>query len=120
VPFNKGEEHLEDILRVLTIAQPESGISTGELFQEFSDYISNDSSLVVIMLDQDWEFLPAMLSLKARNVSLIPLILIASSFLHPSEEQKIIEFPEIKLPQEFDFAPIFFSCGENLENVFIK
>ena len=120
VPFNKGEEHLEDILRVLTIAQAESGISTGELFQEFSGCISNDSSLIVIMLDQDFEFLPAMLSLKARNVSLIPLILIASSFLHPSEEQKIIEFPEIKLPQEFDFAPIFLSCGENLEHVFIK
>jgi len=120
IPFNKGAEHLEDIFRALTIAQAESRISLNELFQEFAPYIPNDSSLIVIMLDQDWEFLPAMLSLKARNISLVPLILIASSFLHPSEKQKIIKYPEMELPQGFDFAPIFFSCGDNLEQDFIK
>ena len=120
IPFNKGAEHLEDIFRALTIAQAESRISLDELFQEFAPYIPNDSSLIVIMLDQDWEFLPAMLSLKARNISLVPLILIASSFLHPSEKQKIIKYPEMELPQGFDFAPIFFSCGDNLEQDFIK
>ena len=120
IPFNKGAEHLEDIFRAVTIAQAESRISLDELFQEFAPYIPNDSSLIVIMLDQDWEFLPAMLSLKARNISLVPLILIASSFLHPSEKQKIIKYPEMELPQGFDFAPIFFSCGDNLEQDFIK
>ncbi len=120
IPFNKGAEHLEDIFRLLTIASAESRISLDELFQEFAPYIPNDSSLIVIMLDQDWEFLPAMLSLKARNISLIPLILIASSFLHPSEKQKIIKFPEMKLSQAFDFAPIFFSCGDNLEQDFLR
>lgn len=120
IPFNKGEEHLEDIFRVLTIAQAESRISMAELFQEFSEYIPNDSSLIVIMLDEDWELLPAMLSLKARNISLIPLVLIASSFLRPHEKQKVVEFPEIKLPEGFDFSPIFLSCGDNLEQDFLK
>jgi len=120
IPFNKGPEHLEDIFRFLTIAQAESRISLNEVFQEFAPYIPNDSSLIVIMLDEDWEFLPAMLSLKARNISLIPLVLIASSFLYPSEKQKIIEFPEPKSSQAFDFAPIFFSCGDNLGQDFIK
>ena len=120
IPFNKGAEHLEDIFRLLTIAHAESRISLNEVFQEFAPYIPNDSSLIVIMLDQDWEFLPAMLSLKARNISLIPLILIASSFLHPSEKQKIIKFPEMKSPQAFDFAPLFFSCGDNLEQDFLR
>jgi uncharacterized protein (DUF58 family) len=120
IPFNKGAEHLEDIFRALTIAQAESRINLDELLQEFAPHIPNDSSLIVIMLDQDWEFLPAMLSLKARNISLVPLILIASSFLHPSEKRKIIKYPEMKLPEAFDFAPIFFSCGDNLEQDFIK
>lgn len=120
IPFNKGAEHLEDIFRLLTIAQAESKISLDELFQEFAPYIPSDSSLIVIMLDQDWEFLPAMLSLKARNISLIPLILIASSFLHPSHKGKIIKFPEIKFPEGFDFAPLFFSCQDNLEQDFLK
>jgi len=120
IPFNKGPEHLEDIFRFLTIAQAESRISLNEVFQEFAPYIPNDSSLIVIMLDEDWEFLPAMLSLKARNISLIPLILITSSFLYPSEKQKIIKLPEMKSSQAFDFAPIFFSCGDNLEQDFIK
>ena len=120
IPFNKGPEHLEDIFRFLTIAQAESRISLNEVFQEFAPYIPNDSSLIVIMLDEDWEFLPVMLSLKARNISLIPLVLIASSFLYPSEKQKIIEFPEPKSSQAFDFAPIFFSCGDNLGQDFIK
>lgn len=120
IPFNKGPEHLEDIFRALTVARPESRISMGELLQEFSDYIPNDSSLIVIMLDEDWEFLPAMLSLKARNISLIPLVLVASSFLHPQEKQKAVEFPQVKLPEVFDFAPIFFSCGDNLEQDFLR
>lgn len=120
IPFNKGAEHLEDIFRFLAIAQAESRISLDELFQEYAPYIPNDSSLIVIMLDQDWEFLPAMLSLKARNIFLIPLILVASSFLHPSEKQKMIKFPEMKSPHAFDFAPLFFACGDNLEQDFLR
>jgi len=119
IPFNKGGEHLEDIFKVLTIAQAESQISMGELLQEFSDYIPSDSTLIVIMLDQDWEFLPAMLALKARNISVIPLVLVASSFLYPSGVHKVMEFPQIKLPEGIDFSPIFFSCGDNLEEDFL-
>lgn len=120
IPFNRGAEHLEDIFRALTVAQPESRISMGELLQELSEYIPNDSSLIVIMVDQDWDLLPAMLSLKARNISLIPLILVTSSFMHPSGKGKIVKLSEKNLPKGFDFAPIFFSCGDNLEQDFLK
>lgn len=120
IPFNKGAEHLEDIFKALAIARAESRVNLDELLQEFAPYIPNDSTLIVIMLDEDWEFLPAMLSLKARNISLVPLVLTASSFLHPSGKQKIIKYPEMELPEAFDFAPIFFSCGDNLGQDFIK
>ena len=35
IPFNKGQEHLEEILKFLTIAQTESRISLSELFATF-------------------------------------------------------------------------------------
>ncbi|MFH1888489.1 MAG: DUF58 domain-containing protein [Candidatus Omnitrophota bacterium] len=120
IPFNKGPEHLEDVLKLLTIAKAESMVSLNELFQEFSSYIPNDSSLIVIMPDEDWEFLSAMMSLKVRNVSLLPLILNSSSFLRSPDKQGIIESPAFKSSQAFDSAPIFFARGDNLEHNFLK
>jgi uncharacterized protein (DUF58 family) len=120
IPFNKGQEHLEDIFRFLAVAQAESKIGMDEMFQEFSRHIPNDSSLVIIMLDMDWEYLFAMLALKGKNISLVPLILISSSFLHPLEEQTIRNSQIMKLPKAFNFMPVFFSCGADLSEAFIK
>jgi len=121
IPFNKGAGHLEDILKFLTIAKAESRVSTYELFQEFSRYIPNDSNLIVIMLDQDWKYLPAMLSLeKGSNVSVIPLILVSSTFLYSFDKQKLAKDVQIKLSQAFNITPILFSRGDNLEEVFFK
>ncbi|MFA5356008.1 MAG: DUF58 domain-containing protein [Candidatus Omnitrophota bacterium] len=120
IPFNKGPEHLEDIFRLLTIAEAESRVGLDELFQEFAPYIPNDSSLIAIVPDEDWEFLSAMLSLRVRNVSLIPLILNSSSFLRPSQIDRDRGPSQIKSSQAFDAAPIFFSRGDNLGQVFLK
>lgn len=120
IPFNKGSGHLEDIMKALATAQAESNVSLDEIFQEFSAHIPSDSSLIVIMLDKDWEFLSALLSLSVRNISLVPLILASASFLHAPRRQGIKELDSPKLPQVFNFAPIFFSCGENLEQSFLK
>lgn len=118
IPFNRGLEHLEDIFRFLAVAQAESKVNLGEIFEEFSSHIPNDSTLITIMLDRDWEFLPRMLSLEERNVSLMPLILISSSFLYPFTKHKIIEDTLIRLPQVFALNPVFFACRENLEETF--
>ncbi|MCX5701596.1 MAG: DUF58 domain-containing protein [Candidatus Omnitrophica bacterium] len=120
MPFNKGQEHMEDIFKFLAVAQAESKIGMDEMFQEFSRHIPNDSSLVIIMLDMDWEYLFALLALKGKNISLVPLILISSSFLHPLEEQVIKDSQIMKLPKAFNFMPVFFSCGANLSEAFIK
>ncbi|MBM3255048.1 MAG: DUF58 domain-containing protein [Candidatus Omnitrophica bacterium] len=120
IPFNKGSEHLEDIMRFLAVAQPESRVSLGEVFEEFANYIPNDSSLVVIMPDVDWEYMLAMLSLQKRNVSMIPLILLSSSFLAGVDNQKAMRDIRMSLPQEFGSAPLFFSRGESLEEPFLK
>jgi uncharacterized protein (DUF58 family) len=120
IPFNKGPEHLEDIFRFLAVAQAESRINLREIFQEFSRYIPNDSSLILLMSDMDLDCLSDIMSLEKKNISLVPLILISSSFLSVSTQQRNINDLVAVLPQMADFAPIFFSQGDNLEEAFLK
>lgn len=120
MPFNKGPDFLEDIMKFLAVAQPESRVSLGDIFEEFSNLVPQDSTLIAIMSDKDWEYLPMLLSLENRNVSLIPLVLITSSFLDPSDKHKVIREVQMSLPKTFSSPPIFFSCGESLEEPFLK
>ncbi|MDO8489058.1 MAG: hypothetical protein Q7S42_02975, partial [Candidatus Omnitrophota bacterium] len=118
IPFNKGAGHLEEILRFLTIAQPQSRITLLELFETFHRNVLEDSSLIVVMTDRNQVFLPAMLSLGVRNVSLIPVILNSSSFLKDSSELKGAEDHHIDVSEGAKFNPIYINCRDNLEEKF--
>lgn len=118
IPFNKGPEHLESILRFLAVAKAESKVDLSEILQEFYRYIPNDSSLIVIMLDTDLSCLPAMMSLETKNVSLVPMVL--NSFTFRSGAQARESEMQAKGLQFPDFKPIFFSRGDNLEEIFLK
>jgi len=120
LPFNKGPDHLEDILRALTVAQAESRIDLGELLNEHCDKVARNSTMIVIMLDDDWQYLPALLAAEKRDVLLIPIVLLASSFLYQSTEQKVIKSAQFRFPQSSKFSPVFISCGEDLEGAFLK
>jgi len=120
IPFNKGEEHLEDINKFLATAQAESKFSLAEILEGFSGHIPNDSTLIVIMLDKDWQYLQDILQLKARNIFLIPLILISSTFLSSFDKQEVAEDMKIKLSHMFNFRPMLISCHDNLEEAFLK
>ena len=119
LPFNKGQEHLENILRVLAVAQAESRISFSEVFEEFARYIPNDSSLVAVMSDQDYTDLPRMVSLYSRGVSLIPLIVVSDTFLPVSDKKKITRQAKIMVSNLVNMHAKFFSQGDNLSEVFI-
>lgn len=119
IPFNKGPEYLEDIFKFLAIAQAESRVSLGEIFEEFSLYIPGDTNLIVIMLDTDWEYLSSMLLLRKRNINVIPLVVISSTFLNPFDKEKIVKDIGIKISPTFNLTPIFFSQGDNLEEFFL-
>lgn len=119
IPFNKGEEHLDDILKYLTMAKAESQESIGEVFQALSRNIPNNSTLIVIMLDQDWEHIPRMLELEQRAISLIPLIVIASTFIRALNTQETVQDTKIKLMQSYRFKPVFFFRGGSLEEAFL-
>jgi len=120
IPDNKGAEHLENILKALATAKAESKIDIGELFGNFSHQISDNSNLIVIMLDRDWEYLQSMIPMEKRNISLIPLILVSSTFLYSFEKQEVEKDVKLKLSEAYNFAPILISRGDNLEEVFLK
>jgi uncharacterized protein (DUF58 family) len=119
LPFNKGEDHLENILKVLAVAQPESRISLREAFEEFARYLPNDSSLVAVMSDQDYKDLPRMISLYSRGISLIPLIVVSDTFLPIADKKKIVRQTRMKVTNLVNMHAKFFSQGDNLSEAFI-
>ena len=119
LPFNKGQEHLESILKVLAVAQAESRISFREAFEEFARYIPNDSSLVAVMSDEDYTDLPRMLSLYGRGISLIPLIVISDTFVPVLDKQAIIRKTKTKVLNLVNMQAKFFSQGDDLSEIFI-
>lgn len=119
LPFNKGEEHLENILRILAVAQAESRISFREAFEEFARYIPNDSSLVAVISDQDYTDLPRMLSLYGRGVTLIPLIVVSDTFLPEQDKKKVMRQTKIRVSNLVNMHAKFFSQGDNLSEIFI-
>jgi len=118
IPFNKGADHLEDIFRFLTIAQPESRVTLLELFETFHRDILEDTSLIVVMTDKNKAYLPAMLSLGIRNVSLIPIFLIASTFLKDSRGIENIKDYSVDVSGKIKFNPIYITHQDNLEEKF--
>jgi len=118
IPFNKGQEHLEEILKFLTIAQTESRISLSELFATFQRNILEDSSLIVVMTDKNKTFLPTMLSLGVRNVSLVPVILKSSTFLKDYSAQMGSKDYGIDISKNISLNPIYIACKDNLEERF--
>jgi uncharacterized protein (DUF58 family) len=119
LPFNKGQEHLDNILRILAVAQAESRISFREAFEEFARYIPNDSSLVAVMSDQDYKDLPHMLSLCGRGVSLIPLIVVSDTFSPVFDKKKVLRQSKVKISNLVNMQAKFFSQGDNLSEAFI-
>jgi uncharacterized protein (DUF58 family) len=119
LPFNKGQEHLENILRVLAVAQVESRVSFSEVFEEFARYIPNDSNMVAVISDQDYTDLPRMLALYNRGVSLIPLIVCSDTFLPGSDKKNIARQAKVRVSNLVNMKAKFFSQGENLSEVFI-
>ena len=120
LPSNKGREHLEDIFRFLAVARAESELGLGEILEEFSRFTPDDSNLIVVMLDKDWEYLPIMLPLEKRNVSLVPLILASSTFQYSFDQSGLVRDIKYKLSQQYKINPMVISRGDNLEEAFSR
>lgn len=118
MPFNKGAEHLEDILKFLTVAQAESRVTLLELFETFYRELSEDSSLIIVMTDKDKAYLPAMLSFGFINISTIPIILASSTFLKNYGAPENIKDYGIDIAGAVKLSPIYIARQDNLEEKF--
>ncbi|MFA4988108.1 MAG: DUF58 domain-containing protein [Candidatus Omnitrophota bacterium] len=118
IPFNKGQEHLEDIMKFLTIAQAESRISLFELFTTFQRNILEDSSLIVVMSDKNKAFLSTMLSLGVQNVSLIPVLIKSSTFVKGAGAPIPGKEHETGMPENINLKPIYIARKDNLAEKF--
>jgi len=118
IPSNKGREHLDEILKVLTIAQPESNVGIGEIFEEFMRFIPEDSNLIVVMADTDFDvFMSSEIATK-RDVAIIPVIILASSFSGGYQTQENTTGAKVKFTERLDFSPVVVSAGNDLTRVF--
>lgn len=120
IPSNKGAEHFEEILKFLTVAQPESNVSLAEIFREFMRFIPEDSNLIVIMLDRDWEAFLSYAAAGRHNISVVPLILFASSFVTGYERKESLLRAKVKFAEHGEMSPLVFSAGEDLERNFSR
>ena len=118
IPFNKGDEHLDDVLRFLTTAKAESRVSLAEIFEEFAGDIPSDSTLIALLTDTDWDLLSSLPLLEARNISVIPLVILSYTFLFPFDKQKIVREAGVRIASVVNKKPILFSQGDNLGEIF--
>jgi len=119
IPFNKGPEHLNDIFKFLATLKSESKVSLGELLEESSNHIPSGSNLIVIMLDREWKYFPTLLPLEKRDLTLMPLIMISSTFVSIFGDKEVIRGTKIQFSKMFNFTPLFISRGDNLEKTFL-
>ncbi len=117
-PFNKGPEHYEDILKFLAVVQAESTKTLADIFEEHSQYIPNNSNLILIMLDKDWAYLGRFLELMERDISIITVLVISSTFLHSFDHKEVEMDINIKLSQAWELKPILISCRDPLAETF--
>lgn len=117
LPLNKGELHLEEILKFLATTEAEGQVSLSELLTVNSDFIPTYSTVVLIMNDSDSEVLVNIAELEARDVSVIPIILLTSTFLYFGKPE-IVKSQKMKLLANLDMDSFFISQGDNLEDKF--
>lgn len=118
-PFNKGEFHLQEILKFLATAEAEGGVSLSELLTVNSDFIPIYSTVILIMNDTDSDVLVNIAELKARDISVIPIILLTSTFLY-LEKPEVVKSQKMKLLANLEVDSFFISRGDNLEDKFAE
>ena len=120
IPLSKGADQMENMFSFFAAARAESPIGLGEVFEDYFHYIPDDSNVIVIMLDEDWDYLMRMLPLERRNMYFVPLVLVSSTFKYAVDTYKVVHDVQVKLAGGFNCAPIFVSRGDNLEEDFLR
>ncbi len=123
VTHKKSKAVLAALLLVIIVAPYLSGCAASVKAYDRNAYPFDTSRVATVrieMLDKDWEQLPKMLPLGKRNIFLIPLILLSSSFMYAFDKHAVLIDAKQKISQVVNFKPIIFSKGDNLERIFLE
>ncbi|MCU0666343.1 MAG: DUF58 domain-containing protein [Candidatus Omnitrophica bacterium] len=120
IDFNKGNEHMQEILKFLSVAQADSQTSVVELFEGHRRFLQHDSTVIIIMPDAEWEILSAAVPLDKRDFSFIPLVLLSASFLSNLSTERVIKDSQIKLLNSTTFSPVVLPCNQYFEEAFLR
>ncbi len=120
---NKGQEYLEEMFKFYAEAVAESHINMQEFVEEYYNLIPSNSTLLVLVTEKNVDVLIEILSLREKNVSVIALVILSSTFYSPPEKREnvrqIRENIEARLAH-LNIRSLFFQRDEPLEKEFIK
>jgi uncharacterized protein (DUF58 family) len=122
-PPNKGKGYLEEIFKFCSIINAESKITISEFFLEHSKFIYPNSTLFVLLTENNLDSLVEIIQFKKYNVNIIPLIIISSTFLFPFPSKEEINALKSKILTKLSNAKLtslFFCKEDNLEEIFLK
>jgi len=121
LPFDKGQNHLSRILKLLATVEVDGTVPLSQLLVETTPLIPVHSELLLIMLDTDLTALQRAIGLVAKSVSVRPFMLFRSSFAYFEKEdiiKKDIRKKQVETFSSSGIVPHIFYCGDNLETSF--
>ncbi len=119
---NKGEDYLDEMFKFYAEAKAESNISMQRFIEEHYNLIPSNSTLFVIVTENNIDVLIEILSLREKNVSVVALVVLGCSFSFPPENQDNIDFIKGNILTKMANANIrvlFFQRNEPLEKEFL-
>ena len=122
-PFNKGYVYKEEIFKFYAEAKAESKISMENFVDEYDRFIPSNVTIFVLLTENELNALIRIMYFKSRNISIIAIIIISSTFLDNQINEYDINCIKNKILAKFlntNIKFIFINKGDFLETVFEK
>ncbi|MFH1767588.1 MAG: DUF58 domain-containing protein [Candidatus Omnitrophota bacterium] len=122
-PSNRGGAYLEELFKFFTVAEAKSKIKPGDFLQENYRIVSSDSTIFLLITENNMDSVYKILSLKEQNVSLVVLILVASTFAAQGVENQDVSSMKSRVAAELahmNIKVLFFCKGDDLAAVFAR
>jgi uncharacterized protein (DUF58 family) len=120
---NKGRDYLDELFKFYAEAEAESRINMESFIEEYYNLIPSNSTLFVIVTENNINVLINILSLREKNVSLVALVVLSCTFRFPPETEDNRAYLKENISKKLANANIkvlFFEQGESLEKEFLK
>ncbi|MCK5491524.1 MAG: hypothetical protein KAJ14_00235, partial [Candidatus Omnitrophica bacterium] len=122
-PSNKGYVYQEEIFKFYAEAKAESKISMENFVDEYDRFIPSNVTIFVLLTENELNALIRIMYFKSRNISIIAIIIISSTFLDNQINEYDINCIKNKILAKFlntNIKFIFINKGDFLETVFEK